>query len=224
LEAIADSILTGATILSGINLDHLAKVVCADTTDAVDMSTEIADDTILANILDDGGVVANYDRRNHSLVAIGDDTDALIADLVYQERCIEKVATSNNDDLFDVTGEIIITSLIGIVTTTAIGAVQNRIKIGLDATDLFDNDFSTEVDTVSDPVGTRYVFSAANPAVLTPLANGAAGSSQPMWPWICRPGVIEQFMNGGDAGTTGQINWYLTYRPLSSDGVVVASA
>lgn len=224
LSAIAASISSGAAILSGINLDHLAKVVCADTTDAVDMSTEIADETILSNILDDGGVVANYDRRSHSLVAIGDDTDAIIADQIYVERGVEKVATSTDDNLFDVTGEVLITSCVGIVTTTAIGGVQNRIKIGLDATDTVDCDFSTETDTNADVAGTRYVFSAANPAVLIPLAAGAVGSGNPMYPWVCKAGVIIQTKNGADGGTTGQINWYITYKPLSSDGSISASA
>jgi len=189
-----------------------------------DLTAEVADGSILSNVLDDGGDTSAYDRTKHSLYAIGSDTDTIISNATYQEKCVEKVATSTDDDLFDVTGEVIITNFVGIVTTTAIGAAQNRIKIGLDATNLYDFDFSTEVDTNGDAVGTRYVFSAANPAVLTPLSNGAAGSGQPMYPWICPAGVIEQFKNGGDAGTTGQINWYCTYRPLSSDGAVAAAA
>jgi hypothetical protein len=304
LEAISDLIRTGTTALRGINLDYLMKTAVAN---GADLTTEVADGSVLSNILDDGGDTSAYDRTKHSLFAIGTDTDsiitniataqteldkigtivnaggtatigaifgdfansslvtrlgnlqtdadrwgtlvnaggtaelgamlgdfanvtlvaqiaAIVTDLAYQEQCVEKVATSTDDDLFDVTGEVLITSFVGIVTTTAIGGVQNRIKIGLDATDTVDCDFSTEVDTNGDVVGTRYVFSAANPAVLTPLANGAVGSGNPQWPWVCKAGVIEQFKNGADAGTTGQINWYITYKPLSSDGAVSAAA
>ena len=171
-------------------------------------------------------LIGNYTGAYDAVAAddnIKAHLDLIKTDLVYQEQCVEKVATSTTDLLFTVTGEVIITSFAGVVTNTAVGGVQNRIKINLNATDAFDNDFSTEVDTNADPVGTRYVFSAANPSVLTPLANGAAGSGQPMWPWVCRPGVIEQTMNGADAGTTGEITWFITFRPLSSDGAVVVA-
>jgi len=223
LQAISDFVRTGTSLGAGIQLDHLQAT---DTGVAIDgdLETFAVAGSLMAHIMSVSKDVTTYKCSTDSLEAIGTDTDAIITDLTYQEQCVEKVATSTDDDLFDVTGEVLITSLVGIVTTTAIGAVQNRIKIGLDATNLYDFDFTTEVDTNGDAVGTRYVFSAANPAVLTPLSNGAAGSGNPQYPWVCPAGVIEQFKNGGDAGTTGQINWYLTYKPLSSDGSVSAAA
>ena len=43
---------------------------CSDISDAVDMTPEIPDNSILSNILDDGGDTSAYDRRYNSLVAI----------------------------------------------------------------------------------------------------------------------------------------------------------
>ncbi len=56
--------------LEGENLDHLAATACSDTTDPADMSPEVADHSIIANILTDDGDISNYDRRTMSLEAI----------------------------------------------------------------------------------------------------------------------------------------------------------
>ena len=58
------------TLATSTNLDHLAGTVCSDTTDAVDMSPEVTDGTVVANILTDDGDVSDYDRRYHSLEAL----------------------------------------------------------------------------------------------------------------------------------------------------------
>jgi hypothetical protein len=224
LEAIADSILTGATILSGVNLDHLAKVVCADTTDAVDMSTEIADDTILANILDDGGVVANYDRRTHSLVAIGDDTDAILADTtVMAERTVEKsdgAVLNGDDDIFDITGgPILVTNLVGVVTAGPVGGAANLSVIETSTDPGGDINLSTVVAIDNDAQGTSYAFTAAVPSVLTPTTAGTLGGIVNPG-WLCPIGTIKA---KGTAAQSGTIKWYLTYKPLSPSSAVVAA-
>jgi hypothetical protein len=53
------------------DLNHFIETAVADTSDPVDMTAEVPDDTILANILDDGGDTSAYDRRVHSLAALG---------------------------------------------------------------------------------------------------------------------------------------------------------
>jgi len=65
----------GGAEFADVNLDHLAKTACADTTDAIDM-VEIVDDTILANMLTNDGESDGFDRRYHSLEAIADKLGA----------------------------------------------------------------------------------------------------------------------------------------------------
>lgn len=60
----------GGGNLLNINLDHFLKTACADITDPVDMTAEVIDNTILANILTDDGDTSVYDRRIHSLEAL----------------------------------------------------------------------------------------------------------------------------------------------------------
>ena len=240
LEAIGDDTDTIITDIATAQteLDKIGTIVnTAGTATIGGVFGDFANSSLVARLgnlqtdADQWGALANTagtaelgamlgDFANVTLVA---QIAAIVTDLTYQEQCVEKVATSTDDELFDVTGEVLITSLIGIVTTTPIGGVQNEISITLDATDTLDHTFSTSVETNGDAVGTRYVFSAANPAVLTPLANGSVGSGNPQYPWVCRAGVIEQ-VKGAGAGTTGQINWYITYKPLSSDGAITAAS
>ena len=73
LEAISVALAAGTgctTAIEADQLDHLGAAACADTSDPVDMTAEVADNSILANILDDGGDTSAYDRRTHSLFAI----------------------------------------------------------------------------------------------------------------------------------------------------------
>jgi len=71
---------TGAVTSSDLIMGYLKQVVTntyrltenavADTSDPVDMTTEVADDTIMANLLTRDGNTSDYDRRYHSLEAI----------------------------------------------------------------------------------------------------------------------------------------------------------
>ncbi|KKN44457.1 hypothetical protein LCGC14_0693040 [marine sediment metagenome] len=61
-------------------LYRLTETAIADTTDPVDMTTEVADDTILANMLTKDGDTSGYDRRTDSQEAISDAIAALNAD------------------------------------------------------------------------------------------------------------------------------------------------
>ena len=124
---------------------------------------------------------------------------------------------ATDDDLFSVAGgPILITNLTGYVTTD-IGAACT-ISIIMDHADQ-DFEFSTAVDIDTAVDGGRLVFSAAAPSVPTILAIGNdAGSANPMLPWFSPVGMIELLDSGG--GTTGVIDWYLTFIPLGP-GVTV---
>lgn len=62
----------------GVGLEYLARTAVADTTDPVDMTIEVIDDTILSNVLTEGGDTSDYDRRTDSLEAI---SDAIVEDI-----------------------------------------------------------------------------------------------------------------------------------------------
>jgi len=86
------------------NLDHLALTACADVTDPVDMTAEVADNTVLANILSNDGNTSDYDRSTDSLEAISDritiiDTvaDAILADTAAMLVLTESGGTLTTD-------------------------------------------------------------------------------------------------------------------------------
>jgi len=56
--------------LQTYNLDHLMGTATADTSDQVDLSAEVADNTVLSHIITDDGDSSDYDRRYHSLEAL----------------------------------------------------------------------------------------------------------------------------------------------------------
>ncbi len=132
---------------------------------------------------------------------------------------ISKIATGTDDDLFDVAGgPIIITDFYGVVTTL-IGATATTMEITLDADSPWvDYDFSTAVAITSDSVGDRYIFTAANESVLTPLAGADGGATSLFKGWLCGEGMIEQ--NASTTDNTGAITWYMTFVPLRS-GITV---
>ncbi|KKN74863.1 hypothetical protein LCGC14_0386120 [marine sediment metagenome] len=61
------------------NTYRLGETAIADTSDPVDMTTEVADDTILANMLTNDGDTSTYDRRTDSQEAISDEVAAVLA-------------------------------------------------------------------------------------------------------------------------------------------------
>jgi hypothetical protein len=73
-------------------------------------------------------------------------------------------------------------------------------------------------------VGTVYVFSNANPSVLTPLTPGAAGGGTVLGTqWIVHEGMLEQTMSADPGGAAGDhITWYMTYVPLAASITVTA--
>lgn len=93
----ADTAATGAvtttdTIMAYIkqlvtNTYRLDETACADITDPVDMTTEIVDNSILANVLTDNGDTSVYDRRIHSLEAL---YNALIGSVDTANRAVGK--------------------------------------------------------------------------------------------------------------------------------------
>ncbi|MHC4867689.1 MAG: hypothetical protein ACYTEX_26765, partial [Planctomycetota bacterium] len=213
------------------SLEAISDALAAVATDATyiaDASLPVAPtaNSIAAYIASGGTALGTELADSKSIVdAVGHTGSAFITDGVghWMEKTVVKTgAVADSDDLFTVAnGSILIKSLVGVVTTQ-IGASQTRIKIIIDSTSTTDDrDFSTAVDLTGDTVGTIYVFSAANPAVLTPLSTGATGGGNPQYKWYCPAGVIEQ-ANSDDLDD-GAITWYLTYVPLATTVTVTAA-
>ena len=157
-----------------------------------------------------------------------DDTVKASLDILhdFRGRVIKKAQTAvksngTNPNLFDVDGgAIIITDFYGLVTTE-IGATVTTVQINLDAdTGFVDYGFSTAVAITEDSAGARYVFSAANPSVFTPLELAAGGATNLFKSWFCGEGMIEATASTAD--NDGAITWYMEYVVLDSGTTVTA--
>jgi hypothetical protein len=131
-------------------------------------------------------------------------------------------ATGVSDDLFSVTGEVLLTGFFGLVTV----AIPNE---SLDFTLDFDPDdggadvaMATILAVDNTAVGSWIVLNETTGDVLVvdlDMSDHVALSA-PLALW---DGDIKLTCAGGGAiGTAARIKWGLTYVPLSSDGAIVA--
>jgi len=180
----------------------------------VDNAANILGANSADNTFDSTAVVAN---ANGSIIERVEQVQAT------QERCIVKAdgaVLGAADDLFTITGgPIMVTNLVGIVTTQ-IGAGLSTCQIVEAVTAPAGNvNLSTAVDIDGDLVGGSYTFTAVALPVLTPTPAGAL----PLVPevkWLCPIGTINATTS---AARDGVIAWYITYKPLSPASVVVAA-
>lgn len=218
LEAISNALAAGTgctTAIDADGLDHLVST--ADGTGVYPAS--VVEDSILAKILGDDAtaVATTYNNTTDSLEAIGSKTEFI----THVATCTT-TAAAQTDNMFDVGGPILITSLFGVCTTAA-SDDPGDMTIEFDATTGadYDNDLSTTVTVNALGAGDAIHFSnAIDEGVLTLTANVGAG--QPL-SWICGDpsgGVIEQTLT-----STGTMNitWYMTYIPLTATSTVAAS-
>lgn len=226
LEALSDKITTVDDFL-----DTEIAAILADTA-AMDTEAEWAD---LGSTLVDN-IVAAMDANSTDLAILNDlagisqvgdkvqaDMDANSV-LYWQPRCISVAADEVTQDLFAVAGGAIeILSFYGLVDVD-IGANATTCKIWADATAgaAWDIDFSTAVNIETDTAGARYVFTSANPSVLTPLATAGGGTNFTKT-WYCPVGMIEQEMSADPGGAAGDhITWFMVWRPLAAGVTVTA--
>jgi hypothetical protein len=143
------------------------------------------------------------------------------------EQCIEKsdgtVENAATDDLFVITGgPILVTNITGIVTVAIGGAANGTLQITT-TTPAATVSLSTTVALASAAAGTSIRFVGAT-GVLTPLAAGTK-IIDPVTVqdchFLCPIGTLK-FL--GSAAQTGNIKWYLTYKPLSPSSRVAAAA
>jgi hypothetical protein len=145
----------------------------------------------------------------------------LLGVLVYKPP----VDTANGTtDLFAITsGRVVVTSLLGRVTT-AFGSTTSNAKLVYDPTAAGSSfDLCTVVDVASDAIGQTYTIAGdvGTPGAL--LVAGAVGQANAVFakPLVLAAGMIELNLSA-DPGV-GASDWTLTYIPLD-DGASVAAA
>lgn len=119
--------------------------------------------------------------------------------------------------LFTVTGEVLITSMYGLVTTSITVANSYKLQFNPTAGDTQDMCAATDIGTTDTTAGSILQFGLATttaPPKLMSVGYGTAALNTAL-----TAGQIEHV----SAGTDGAITWCLTYIPLSNDGAVVAA-
>ncbi|MEU4804318.1 hypothetical protein [Actinosynnema sp. NPDC023587] len=110
-------------------------------------------------------------------------------------------------------GRVMVTSLIGVVTTAITVANSYKLQNNPTTGDTSDIVAATDIGTTDTAAGTVLGFDGA-PA--SSIVRGAAGLSRRL---ILPVGQIEHV----SAGTDGAITWYLTYVPYDDGASVVAA-
>ena len=149
----------------------------------------------------------------------------LATSMAIMERCIEKsdgAVLNGADPLFVVTGgPILVTKIVGVVTTIIGGAANGTLQATTTAP-AGTTALSTTVAINDDAVGTTYRFVGAT-GVLTPVTAGAV-IIDPVTVADCEFLVPIGNINFlGSAARTGNIKWYMTYKPLSPNSVVTVA-
>ena len=134
---------------------------------------------------------------------------------------------SGTDDLFTVTGRVLITSLTGEVTTVIGGAATLKIR---DITNSVDLCAATTIDT--DAVGTMYALTSISANILngtgaTPVVGSIPNITGASQVDVAVVGDVQAALTLSqvlDAADTGAITWRLTYIPLVASATVAAAA
>lgn len=193
------------------------------------------DDSILAKILSksDPANVSDYDNTTDSLEAIGENAVAILADTAVMQPLAESTVTKSltsivngNNDLFVVAGgPIKIIEIFGIVTTTAIEGKSTKVNYNMDPTiPSGDTVFGTDGDAVdidAATVGTILTWDGVVANDLTETANGVAlgvGS-----PTLIVPAGSLELAVVVSTGATGQIDFFLRYKPMVTGAAVTAA-
>lgn len=201
----------------------IQNMVGADSADNTQATTLVA-----ANA--DGSLVERleYIQTRQALIAAQSTTTIANPLLGYGVTKVSNLADgSGTDDLFTVTGRVLITSLTGEVTTVIGGAATLKLR---DITNSVDLCAATTIDT--DVVGTMYALtniaaSILNGTGMTPVVGSIPNLTGSTNVFVRVVGdaqaalTISQVL---DAADTGAITWYLTYWPLISGATVTAAA
>ena len=134
---------------------------------------------------------------------------------------------SGTDNLFTVTGRVLITSLTGEVTTVIGGAATMKLR---DVTNSVDLCAATTID--SDAVGTMYALTSISANILngtgaTPVIGSIPNITGAVQTDVAIVGDVQAALTIAhvlDAADTGAVTWRLTYIPLVAGATVAAAA
>lgn len=133
------------------------------------------------------------------------------------ERATSNIAQTGLLSLFTVTGVVEILSIRGEVTTV-IQTQANATKLVSNPTVGADVDLCATDDITADAVGTMYSITGTFANAMIATTSGAFESQAN--PITVAAGTIDMSCA---ANNTGQVKWTIVYRPVSSDGSVVAA-
>lgn len=117
-------------------------------------------------------------------------------------------------------GRVVVTSLVGKVTTVIAGTTPN-LKIVATPTTGSANDLCTATAITADEVGTQYSIPGATGSALNVSGSGSGGVTGQTAPVIVAAGTLGMNVSASDA--TGAIQWELTYVPLDNGASVTAA-
>lgn len=118
--------------------------------------------------------------------------------------------------LFTVTGDVLVTSIVGKVTTVITVANSYKLQHNPTVGTTADLCAATDIGTTDTPLGSLLGFQGLAADSIIQAPGKIATLKQPL---VLTAGVIESV----SAGTDGVINWILTFVPLSDDGAIVAA-
>lgn len=186
-------------------------------------NNDFASTSVAANA--DGSTLERLEYIQQNLVSAPTTFNPILGFTVTKVHDLATVGAT--DDLFTVTGRVLITQLTGEVTTVIGGAATLKLR---DTTNSVDLCAATTVDT--DAVGTMYALtniaaSILNGTGMTPVIGSVpnlTGSTNYM---VRVVGDAQAALTIGgvlDAADTGAITWSLSYIPLISGATVAAAA
>jgi len=139
----------------------------------------------------------------------------------YATKATAALPQTTDGALFTVTGRVLVTSLIGEVTTVIQTQANNtKLKFNPDGTGA-DTDLCAVLDISADAVGSQYSL------------TGTVANAMTVGLWTLGPNLVIQspgiFLNDGSieldcaASNTGSVKWDITYIPYSSDGAIASA-
>ena len=204
-------------------LEHILDVILDDET-TNPLGVNDADNAFVSS-----SVVANVDGSIlERLEALMDPLSGYNPRMGFGVTKVSNLADgSGTDDLFTITGRVLITSLTGEVTTVIGGAATLKLR---DITNSVDLCAATTID--SDAVGTMYALTSISANILngtgaTPVIGSIPNITGASQVDVAVVGDVQAAITLSqvlDAADTGAITWRLTYIPLVASATVAAAA
>jgi len=155
-----------------------------------------------------------------SVLIQGDQLRSLLCGVKVQ-RTTAALPQTSTSTLFTISGgKVLITSLVGEVTTV-IQTQADATKLTFDPTDTgATQDLSATLDITADAVGTLYSLTGTPATAMQDALNFLPSNKVLAQPLVLKPGSI---LLDCAASNTGSVKWDLCYIPLDNGAAVVAA-